>query len=101
MSAGLCLGPSFGIKLNTNSKFEVDGKESTDFQSTDFSDNSTDLDIGLNVGGNFTYKNFFLDIRYIMSLKTIVKEITTGNTSTTPDVKNAVISFMVGYSIPQ
>jgi hypothetical protein len=62
---------------------------------------SNDLDIGLAAGANFTFKSFSIDFRYTFSLQTIVKEINeTGAVSTKPDVKNAVISILIGYSLP-
>jgi hypothetical protein len=88
----LFVGPGFGFLLSSKLS---DGDE------VDVKDATTSTDIGIIVGAGIAYKMekgaITFDARYEVGMTTIVKE-EDEDTGSKPDVKNSVISFMVGYA---
>jgi hypothetical protein len=106
MGYGLFLGPSIGYALsgnhkisNTNNFSGVDttnsGTETIDFNRY----NHKRYDIGLNLGGDISYKRFFFDIRYQFSLSNLA--IRTDQYELTKlSSKTQNLMLTVGYRTP-
>ena len=88
----ILVGPSFGIKVSAQSESRAIGSSSTDT-----AENIKTLDPGIVLGGVVEIPAgagaFSLEARYTRSLVTI-SESTGGRT---PDIRNSVISIMLGY----
>lgn len=81
----LFVGPSLAIKLSGKMKFEYAGEsEEEDIEEL------KDTDFGLIIGAGFDFGKLTVDLRYNLGLTKIPEE--------DDEVKNKVISLMIGYS---
>jgi hypothetical protein len=87
----LFVGPALGINLRGKAKAEIAGRteeeDLEDLKSTDFG-----LVFGAGVDFGLPHSAITLDGRYVMGLSTI------DDSEAKADVKNGVVTFMVGYS---
>ena len=82
----LYAGPALAIELSSKTKLVYAGEtEEEDIEET------KDTDFGLIIGAGVDFGNLTVDLRYVLGLTTIFDE-------EDEDVKNGVISLIVGYS---
>ena len=102
VSGGLFLGPSFGYGLSGKSKgtstSTINGVTTTSSSSETLNfkdDGHSRVDVGVNIGGELTYHNFFFDARYQLG----VTNMFTGDSSSNGDVKATTrgLALTVGY----
>ena len=99
----LFFGPSFGYGLSGKgtgtSTSTINGvtKTSTETSTLDFKrDGHSRLDIGVNIGGELTYSNFFFDARYQLGVTNMFRE---DDGSSNKDIKGTTrgLGLSVGY----
>ena len=87
----LFLGPFIGFNIGAKLKAEIDGSTSPE---VDIKDHIKNIELGLVLGGgadlDLAKSGITFDVRYTLGLSTFDEY--------ERDIKNAVISFMVGYS---
>jgi hypothetical protein len=88
----LLVGPSFGVKVGTNSEF--DGSGGT--VDLDLNPAIRSRDFGLAVGGGIERDPFFLEARYTFGLTDIATDIYDHEDT----LKNRVFTAMIGIRIP-
>jgi len=97
---GVFLGPYLGI----NTKSRVTEMENDTTEETDLEDFTESLDYGLVFGGCVEYQvgfgKFILDVRYVLGLANIIKNLavlTEGDLTDDDTVKNRTFSVMLGF----
>lgn len=96
-------GPQFGILMSAKEDYEVSetisGVTDSYSESTDVKDFYKSLSLSFNVGAAYSItENIFVDARYNLGLSSIAKNFTDEfGDSFSPDIKNNVIQFSVGY----
>ena len=102
VGGGLFLGPSFGYGLSGKSKgtstSTINGvtTTSTSSETINFKDDEhSRVDVGVNIGGELTYHNFFFDARYQLG----VTNMFTGDNASNGDVNATTrgLALTVGY----
>ncbi len=103
IGGGIFFGPSFGFALSgrTKNSFSSSGgttiSSSTD-EAIDFKrDDHSRVDLALNLGGDFNYKQFFFDARYQLGLANMVTNTSGTNSSNGIKATTRGIMLTVGY----
>jgi hypothetical protein len=106
MSYGLFLGPSVGYAFNgrytSSYTYQSNGVDTTRLknESIDFKYyNHKRYDIGLNLGGDISYKRIFFDARYQLGLKNLALD-TNGVEESNISIKTYSFMLTLGYRTP-
>jgi hypothetical protein len=92
LNGGIFLGPSIGFAISGQISATSGG--TTIKQDFEFKTNKhSQIDFGLQLGGEFAYKNVFLDARYLFGLS----NMNTTDNSSTSSVNTRGIAITAGY----